>query len=122
MLSLIRIGSSARMFWRVCGYMRPGDWRRAVLDAAGSSRAALIGVSEGGPMSLLYAATYPERTSALVLYGSYARRAWAADHPFGVTSERMQGILETFEKDWGTSVAMEIWSPSMLGDRLQAVA
>ena len=67
-------------------------------------------------MSLLYAATYPERTSALVLYGSYARRAWAPDHPFGVTSERMQGILEAFEKDWGTSVAMEIWSPSMSGD------
>ena len=89
---------------------------RAVLDATGSSRAALIGVSEGGPMSLLYAATYPERTSALVLYGSYARRAWAPDHPFGVTSERMQGILETLEKDWGASVAMEIWSPSMLGD------
>ena len=89
---------------------------RAVLDATGSSRAALIGVSEGGPMSLLYAATYPERTSALVLYGSYARRAWALDHPFGVTSERMRGILETLEKDWGASVAMEIWSPSMLGD------
>src|SRR6516164_8041063 len=79
---------------------------RAVLDATGSSRAALIGVSEGGPMSLLYAATYPERTSALVLYGSYARRAWAPDHPFGVTSERMRGILETLEKDWGASVAI----------------
>src|SRR5260370_41542949 len=68
---------------------------RAVLDATGSTRAALIGVSEGGPMSLLYAATYPERTSALVLYGSYARRAWAPDHPCGVTWERMDGILET---------------------------
>jgi pimeloyl-ACP methyl ester carboxylesterase len=89
---------------------------RAVLDATGSSRAALIGASEGGPMSLLYAATYPERTSALVLYGSYARRAWAPDHPFGVTWERMQGILETFERDWGAPVAMEIWSPSLLGD------
>jgi pimeloyl-ACP methyl ester carboxylesterase len=65
---------------------------RAVLDATASSRAALVGASEGGPMSLLYAATYPERTSALVLYGSYARRAWAPDHPFGVTAERMQGI------------------------------
>jgi pimeloyl-ACP methyl ester carboxylesterase len=89
---------------------------RAVLDATGSHRAALVGISEGGPMSFLYAATYPERTSALVLYGSYARRAWAPDHPFGVTSEKMQGILETFERDWGTSVAMDIWCPSMLGD------
>src|SRR6266536_5467769 len=68
---------------------------RAVLDAVGSTRAALVGVSEGGPMSLLYAATYPERTSALVFYGSYARRAWAPDHPYGVTWERMDGILET---------------------------
>jgi pimeloyl-ACP methyl ester carboxylesterase len=89
---------------------------RAVLDATGSTRAALIGASEGGPMSLLYAATYPDRTSALVLYGSYARRAWASDHPFGVTWERMQSILEVIEKDWGSSVAMEVWSPSISND------
>jgi pimeloyl-ACP methyl ester carboxylesterase len=49
---------------------------QAVLDQVGSQRATLFGVSEGGPMSLLYAATYPERTSALVLYGTYARRSW----------------------------------------------
>jgi pimeloyl-ACP methyl ester carboxylesterase len=90
---------------------------RAVLDAIGSSRAALVGVSEGGPMSLLFAATYPERTSALVLYGSYARRAWAPDHPWGITRERMSGILETFEKDWGgASLALDIWSPSVVDD------
>ena len=45
---------------------------RAVMDAVGSERAALFGYSEGGPMCVLFAATYPERTSALVLYGSYA--------------------------------------------------
>jgi class 3 adenylate cyclase len=68
-------------------------------------------------MSLLYAATYPERTSALVLYGSYARRAWSHDHPWGITRERMDGILEAFEKDWGGgSVEQDIWSPSILGD------
>src|SRR5262245_6376283 len=50
---------------------------RAVMDSVGSERAALFGVSEGGPMSVLFAATYPERTSALVLYGTYARRSWA---------------------------------------------
>ena len=49
---------------------------RAVMDAAGSQHAALFGVSEGGPMSLLFAATYPQRVQALVLYGSYAR------HPY----------------------------------------
>ena len=47
---------------------------RAVMDAAGSERAALFGYSEGGPMCVLFAATYPERTSALVLYGTYAKR------------------------------------------------
>jgi len=89
---------------------------RAVLEAVGSRRAALVGVSEGGPMSLLYAATYPDRTSALVLYGAYARRAWASDHPFGVSLERMETILKRFEKEWGLSVAMDVWSPSLLND------
>jgi len=53
---------------------------RAVMDAAGSEKAALFGVSEGGPMSMLFATTYPERISALVLYGTYAklRTAWAS--------------------------------------------
>src|SRR2546427_12479429 len=73
---------------------------RAVMDAAGSERAVLFGVSEGGPLSLLFAATYPERTSALVVYGSYARRAWAADHPFGKTAEERTKVIETLEREW----------------------
>src|SRR4051794_36052936 len=56
---------------------------RAVMDATQSSRAALFGISEGGPMSILFAATYPERTTALILYGSIARGAWAPDYPWG---------------------------------------
>ena len=67
---------------------------RAVMDAVGSQRAALFGISEGGPMSVLFAATYPERTTALVLYGSYARRSWAPDHPFGWTEEQWNLALE----------------------------
>ena len=55
------------------------DDLRAVMDAVGSPRAALFGISEGGPMSVLFAATHPERASALVLYGSIARGAWAPD-------------------------------------------
>jgi pimeloyl-ACP methyl ester carboxylesterase len=89
---------------------------RAVMDAVGSERAALFGVSEGGPMSLLFAATYPERTSALVVYGSYARRAWAADHPFGKSAEEMRRVIETMEREWGEPVGMEMWAPSMAGD------
>src|SRR5689334_21275245 len=56
---------------------------RAVMDAAGSEKAALVGVSEGGPMCALFAAAHPERTSALVMIGAYARRAWAEDYPWG---------------------------------------
>ena len=61
---------------------------QAILDAVGSERATLFGISEGGPMSLLYAATYPDCSSALVLYGSYAKRSWAPDYPFGWKNER----------------------------------
>lgn len=68
---------------------------RAVMDAVGSERAALFGISEGGPMSLLFAATYPERASALVLYGSYAR------HPT-VTAETIEGHVEILDRTWGT--------------------
>jgi pimeloyl-ACP methyl ester carboxylesterase len=60
---------------------------RAVMDAVGSARAALLGVSEGGPMSVLFAATYPERAWALVLAGTYARVLWAPDYPMGIREE-----------------------------------
>ncbi len=61
---------------------------RAVMDAADSSRAAIVGLEEGVPMSLLFAATYPERTAALVLIGGYSRTMWAPDYPWGWTQER----------------------------------
>ena len=60
---------------------------RAVMDAAGSARAGVIGMSEGGPMSLLFAATYPERVRALVVYGGMPRVTRAPDFPFGLTRE-----------------------------------
>jgi class 3 adenylate cyclase len=63
---------------------------RAVLDAAGSTRAALLGPSEGGPMSVLFAATYPERTWALVLFSTFPRVAWAPDFTWGETPEQLR--------------------------------
>jgi pimeloyl-ACP methyl ester carboxylesterase len=90
---------------------------RAVMDAAGSQRAALLGVSEGGPMSLLFAATYPDRTSALVLYGSYARRSWAPDHPFGHTEEEWRTMIEAIEKSWGDSAANDVRAPGAAEDK-----
>ena len=61
---------------------------RAVMDAAGSERAAIVGVSEGVPMSVLFAATYPARVGAMVLYGGFARTLWAADYPWGYPEAR----------------------------------
>ena len=76
---------------------------RAVMDAAGSARAALLGVSEGGPMSALFAATYPERCWSLVLYGTFARILWAPDHPWGPTEEEYLRESEQEERSWGSS-------------------
>ena len=89
---------------------------RAVMDAVGSKQAALFGLSEGGPMSLLFAATYPERTVALVLYGSYARRLWAPDHPYGKTAADWDGFVQRLEREWGGPVALDIFAPSVAND------
>lgn len=89
---------------------------RAVMDAANSSRAALFGFSEGGPMSILFSATYPERTSALVLYGSTARFAWAPDNPWGRTDEQLAARLKMIEQTWGQGKSLDVWAPSLSGN------
>src|SRR5262249_22548945 len=79
---------------------------RAVLDAVGSERAVLFGCSEGSAMCALFAATYPERTSALVLYGAYAKGSTATDYPRGVFSpvaEEREQFFELLAREWGTS-------------------
>lgn len=92
------------------------DHVRAVMDAVGSERAALFGVSEGGPMSVLFAATYPLRTSALILYGTYARRMWASDFPWGRTDVELAAMLERMERDWGRDLDLDLWAPSIARD------
>ncbi len=91
---------------------------RAVMDATGSERAALFGISEGGPMSILFAATYPERVSAMVLYGSIARGAWAPDYPWGTRRDERgwEEWLEGWRKVWGGPYAIETWAPSVAHD------
>jgi class 3 adenylate cyclase len=79
---------------------------RAVMDAAGSQRAALVGLSEGGPMALLFAATYPERTTAVVLWGSYARTLWAPDYPIGVPPAAVENAYEMIRARWGDGRAI----------------
>jgi pimeloyl-ACP methyl ester carboxylesterase len=86
---------------------------RAVMDAAGSERAALFGYSEGGPMSILFAATYPDRTAALVLYGTYAkRRDPDEDYPWAPSWQVRQAYAEEIERGWGWEADMQRMSPS----------
>ena len=85
---------------------------RAVMDAAGSDRAALFGYSEGGPMSVLFAATYPERTAALVLYGTYAKRLRSDDYPWAPTWEERVEAARWFEETWGEEADLGAMAPS----------
>jgi pimeloyl-ACP methyl ester carboxylesterase len=108
-----RVGGAATLEERM-------DDVRAVMDAAGSARAAILGVSEGAPMSLLFAATYPERTAALVLWGGMPRMMWAPDYRCGmrevayrewmVSNERVFGPREQsveLVREWGLTRAGE---------------
>jgi pimeloyl-ACP methyl ester carboxylesterase len=96
---------------------------QAILDEVGSKQAALFGVSEGGPMSLLYAATYPQRTAAL---GSYAKRSWGPDYPFGWKDEQWERVLDDIEHHWGTpqalSVGMRLRSAASNRDTAESIA
>lgn len=89
---------------------------RAVMDAAGSQRAALMGISEGAPLCALFAASYPERTSALVIIGGYARRIWDNDYPWGIKPEQRRAFLDEIKKDWGGPVGLAERAPSMAHD------
>ncbi|MBV8612226.1 MAG: alpha/beta fold hydrolase [Acetobacteraceae bacterium] len=84
---------------------------RAVMDAAGSRQAVLIGASEGGPMSMLFAATYPERTRAIVLYGAYAQfHAWVQ------APEQVAAFIAAAEQSWGTGASLRSFAPNMLAN------
>lgn len=87
----------------------------AVMDAAGSERAALMGISEGGPTAIAFAATYPARASALVLYGSYARVLEDTDYPVGLPRELVAQGAEHIVERWGTGVGLNAFAPS-IGD------
>jgi len=87
-----------------------------VMDAAGSARAVLLGVSEGGPLCSLFAATHPARTDALIMIGSYARRMVAPDYPWGVTQEERDHFCQTILEQWGGPVGLEERAPSRVSD------
>jgi pimeloyl-ACP methyl ester carboxylesterase/DNA-binding winged helix-turn-helix (wHTH) protein len=89
---------------------------RAVMESVGSERAALCGVSEGGPMCSLFAATYPEKTIALAMIGTYAKRLRDADYPWAPTTEERQHFFEEIRAHWGGPVGIEERAPSMARD------
>ena len=89
---------------------------RAVLEAVGSERAAIVGISEGGPLSALFAATYPERTSALVMIGTYAKRVRSEDYPWGPTPEEREDFFREMKEHWGGPVGVEERAPSKAHD------
>ena len=89
---------------------------RAVMDAVGSERASLFGYSEGGPMCALFAGTYPTRTTALIMVGSYARRISAADYPWGPTGDELNAFIEQAEREWGGPAGIDERCPSMAHD------
>ncbi len=75
------------------------DDLRAVLDDVGSERAAIFGVSEGGSMSILFAATHRERTHSLITFGAFAKRIWSEDYPWAPTPEQRENWIKTIESD-----------------------
>ena len=89
---------------------------RAVMDAVGSERAAVFGFSEGGNMSALFAATYPERTTALITFGTFAKRVWSADYPWAPKPEEREETYRLMESEWGGEMDVAHYAPSKLDD------
>jgi len=94
------------------------DDLRAVMDAAGSERAVVVGVSEGGPMATVFAATHPGRVGGLVLIATTARFRRADDAPWGWSDHRVEVMLEETESTWGTGRTMGVLAPTAVADPL----
>jgi class 3 adenylate cyclase len=88
----------------------------AVMKAVGTERVVLMGFWEGGPTSVLFAATYPERVSALVLYGVIPRFTWSPECPWAPTAEANEAIADAIEEGWGRAAWLDFIAPSLSGD------
>jgi class 3 adenylate cyclase len=88
----------------------------AVMRAADSEQAAFFAASEGGPMAILFAAAHPERTRALMLFGTYARITACHDYPIGMPSEQLYESVHYLEPGWGTGIGLGAWAPSVAHD------
>ncbi len=88
----------------------------AVLDALGVERAAVLGISEGGTAATMLAAAHPERVSAMVQYGTYARLSQAPDYPQGIPVGDIRRFYDWLFKNWGDVKSIRAWAPSMPDD------
>ena len=86
---------------------------RAVMDAVGVERAHLFGVSEGGALSIAFAAQHPHRVESLILYGSYPRKVATADYPWGVSRQTVARFLERFDEAWASGAWWDIVNPDL---------
>ncbi len=91
----------------------------AVMEAVGSERVALLGISEGGPVSMLFAATYPEKTTALILYGVFAKGAWSQDYPYVLTREQYKRWMAIIRQNWGDPNSIANWAPGAVDDEIR---
>ena len=101
------------------------DWMddvRTVMDAAGSEAAVIMGANEGSMMAALFAATYPERTSALVLVNATARMTQAPDYPIGIAGDVQERLATLVENAWGRGDMMAALNPSLAADPVGAEA
>ncbi|MEW9922485.1 adenylate/guanylate cyclase domain-containing protein [Marimonas sp. MJW-29] len=92
----------------------------AVMEAVGSQKVALFGMSEGGAICSYFAATYPQNVSHLILYGSRPRYAWAPDYPAGTTEEEIEASISDLIANWGGAFELDTGAPSVAGDRAAA--
>jgi pimeloyl-ACP methyl ester carboxylesterase len=92
------------------------DDMNAVLDAADSEGAAVVGISEGGAMALMFAATHPERCTHLVVWGGYARVTAAPGYEHGVAPDALDTWARQLDRQWGDPVGLEVFAPSQAGD------
>ena len=92
------------------------DDLRAVIQAAGFTRPSLFGVSEGGPMALLFAASHPASVDKLVLFGTYARTVEADDFPIGFSLDNFERMLARMRSEWGGPVLVPFFAPSLADD------
>lgn len=101
------------------------DWAddiRAVMDAAHSDRATIIGVGDSGPMALLFAATHPERVASLVVINTGARLIRDEGYPYGMSHEEVEGFLSRARETWGTGGLADTFAPSVAGNGGPAIS